>query len=153
MARKEFAWLVLAPTPPGSEQPAFSYAVVIPGVLTVPELGCRFSFKILNRDDPGKAYNQNKLIGLDPLKLRGEVFLRNWRAGDRFCPLGSRGIRKLKELFRERKIPEVRRKGWPVLICAGQIAWVRGFLPGKGVAATDQTQQVLVVEEESTRPT
>jgi len=152
VARKEFSWLVVSPTAhePGSGE--FSYPVTIPGEVAVRELGCTLRFKILNRDDPGKAYNQSKLIGLDPLKLRGEVFLRNWRAGDRFCPLGSRGIRKLKELFRERKIPEVRRKGWPVLICAGQIVWVRGFPPGKGVAATDQTQRVLVVEEESTRP-
>ncbi len=156
VARKEFSWLVVGPSAPQPGGGEFYYPVNIPGELEVPELGCSFRFKILNREDPGKAYNLNTLIGpligLDPQKLRGEVFLRNWRAGDRFCPLGSRGIRKLKELFRERKIPEVRRKGWPVLFCAGQIVWVRGFPPGKGVAATDLTQRVLVVEEEPTRP-
>ena len=113
---------------------------------------CTFRFKILNRDDPGKAYNTNKLIGLDPQKLGGELVLRNWRAGDSFCPIGSREVRKLKELFRERKIPEIRRKAWPVLLCAGQIVWVRGFPPARGVAATDQTRRVLIVEEEPTRP-
>ena len=152
LARKEFSWLVVGPTarePGGGE---FSYPVTFPGELAVRELGCTFRFKILNRDDPGKAYNLSKLVGLDPQKLRGELVLRNWRAGDSFCPIGSRGVRKLKELFRERKIPEVRRKGWPVLLCAGQIVWVRGFPPGRGVAATDQTQRVLIVEEEPTRP-
>ena len=153
LARKEFAWLVLGPMvgrPAGGD---YSYAVTIPGELAVRELACTFRFKILSRDDPGKAYNTNKLIGLDPQKLGGELVLRNWRAGDGFCPSGSREVRKLKELFRERKIPEIRRKAWPVMLCAGQIVWVRGFPPAKGVVATDQTRRVLIVEEEHTRPT
>jgi tRNA(Ile)-lysidine synthase len=152
VARKEFSWLVVGPTISEPGVGEFSYPVTFPGELVVGELGCTFRFKILNRDDPGKAYNLNKLVVLDPHKLCGELVLRNWRAGDSFCPIGSRGVRKLKELFRERKIPEIRRKGWPVLLCAGQIVWVRGFPPGRGVAATDQSQRVLIVEEESTRP-
>jgi len=152
LARKEFSWLVVGPTASEQGGGEFSYPVTIPGELAVRELGCTFHFKILSRDDPGKAYNLSKLVGLDPRKLPGELVLRNWRAGDGFCPLGSQRVRKLKELFRERKIPEVRRKNWPVLLCAGQIVWVRGFPPGRGVAATDQTQRVLIVEEEPTRP-
>jgi len=152
LARKEFSWLVIGPTTSQHGGEEFSYPVSFPGELAVRELGCKFHFKILNRDDPGKAYNLSKLVGLDPQKLRGELVLRKWRAGDSFCPMGSRGIRKLKELFRERKIPEVQRKGWPILLCAGQIVWVRGFPPGRGVAATDQSQQVLIVEEEPMRP-
>jgi tRNA(Ile)-lysidine synthase len=152
VARKEFSWLVVGPTPSAPPREDFSYPVTFPGELAVRELGCSFHFKILNRDDPGEAYNINKRIGLDPQKLRGELTLRNWRAGDRFCPVGSRVVRKLKELFRERKIPEVRRQGWPVLLCAGQVVWVREFPPGRSVAATDQAQRVLIVEEEATRP-
>ena len=152
VARKEFSWLVVGPTASEPGVREFSYPVTFPGELVVRELGCTFRFKILNRDDPGKAYNVNKLVVIDPQKLCGELVLRNWRAGDGFCPIGSRGVRKLKELFRERKIPEIRRKGWPVLLCAGQIVWVRGFPPGRGVAATDQSQRVLIVEEEPTRP-
>jgi tRNA(Ile)-lysidine synthetase-like protein len=153
LARKEFAWLVLGPVATRPAGGDYSYAVTIPGELAVRELACTFRFKILSRDDPGKAYNISKLIGLDPQKLGGELVLRNWRAGDGFCPSGSREVRKLKELFRERKIPEIRRKAWPVMLCAGQIVWVRGFPPAKGVVATDQTCRVLIVEEEHTRPT
>jgi len=151
-ARKEFSWLVVGPAfrEPGGED--FSYLVTFPGEITVRELGCAFRFKILNRNDSAKAYNANRLIGLDPQKLPGELVLRNWRAGDRFCPTGSRGRRKLKELFRERKIPEGRRKAWPVLLCRGDIVWVRGFPPGRGVAATEQTERVLLVEEGPPQP-
>jgi tRNA(Ile)-lysidine synthase len=152
LARKEFSWLVVGPTAREGADGGFCYPVAFPAELAVRELGCTFRFKILARDDPGKAYNLNELMGLDPQKLCGELVLRNWRAGDAFCPAGSRGARKLKELFRERKIPEVQRRRWPILLCAGQIVWVRGFPPGRDVAATDETPQVLIVEEEPMRP-
>ena len=152
VARREFSWLVVGPAAGKSAGGEFSYPVTVPGEVVVGELGCSFHFKILTRNDPGKAYNLDKPVYLDPQKLQGELRLRNWRAGDVFCPVGSRGIRKLKELFREQKIPEARRKSWPVLLCAGRIIWARGFPPAKDVAATDQTQHLLVVEEEPTRP-
>ena len=152
VARKEFSWLVVGPAASQPGKVDFSYSFAPPEELVVSELGCTFRSKILTRGDPGRAYNINKLLGLDLQKLCGELVLRNWRAGDSFSPIGSRGVRKLKELFRERKIPEARRKGWPVLLCAGQIVWVRGFPPARGVAATDQTEQVLILEEEPTRP-
>ncbi len=152
VARKEFSWLVVGPPAREPAVGGFYYPVTFPGEIAVRELGCSFHFKILNRDDLGKGYNVSKLVGLDPEKLQGDIVLRNWRAGDSFCPIGSRGVRKLKEFFRERKIPEGRRKGWPVMLCAEQIVWVRGFPPAKGVAATDQSRLVLMVEEEPAWP-
>lgn len=152
LARKEFSWLVVGINTSESAPGDYSYAVTIPGSLAVKELKCRFHFKKLKRTDPGEAYNLNKLVCLDPQKLLGTLELRNWRAGDSFCPTGSRGVRKLTDLFRERKIPSLSRKGWPVLVCAGQIVWVRGFPSDKGVAANGQTAQVLVVEVEPLRP-
>jgi len=152
LARREFSWLVVGlkgSEPAGGD---YSYPVTLPGELAVRELGCLFHFKILTREDPGRGYNLSKLVGLDPQKLLGELELRNWRAGDSFLPVGSRGIRKLKELFRERKIPAVRRKGWPILLCAGRIVWVRGFPPDKGAATSEQAPLVLIVEEEPLRP-
>jgi tRNA(Ile)-lysidine synthase len=150
--RKEFSWLVISPTAPSPGPGAFSYPVGVPSEMAVRELGCSFQFKILTRADAGKAYNLSKLTALDPQKLPGELVLRNWRPGDRFCPMGSRGVRKLKELFSERKIPRARREGWPVLTCAGQVVWARGFPPGRDVAATDQASRVLIVEEQPLRP-
>jgi tRNA(Ile)-lysidine synthase len=152
LARKEFSWLVINPAANAPVGREFSYPVTLPGALVVRELGLTFRFKILNRVEPGKAYNEDKLLGLDPQKLHGDLTLRNWRPGDSFCPLGSRGVRKLKELLREAKIPETRRQGWPVLLCAGRVVWVRGLPPEKGAAATDRTEQVLIIEEEPLRP-
>ena len=152
VARKEFSWLVVAPAVRDPAEVGFCYSVTFPGEVVVHELGCSFHFKILNRNDPGKGYNMSKLVGLDPEKLRGEMVLRNWRAGDSFRPIGSQGVRKLKEFFRERKIPEGKRRGWPVMLCAGHVVWVRGFPPAKDAAATGESHWVLMVEEELERP-
>ena len=127
VARREFAWLVVGPSARAPGPREFSYPISVPGVVPVREIGCTFRFKIVNLDDHSKAYNGSKLVGLDPQRLSGALTLRNWRAGDRFCPTGSRGVRKLKELFSQRKIPEILRSSWPVLLCEGQIVWVRGF--------------------------
>jgi len=77
------------------------------------------------------------------------LVLRNWRAGDAYRPAGSRKVRKLKELFRERKVPREQRRLWPVLECDGQIVGVLGFPPASGVAASGECEEVLVLEEEA----
>ncbi len=147
-ARKEFAWLVIGSSPYLADGKDFEYAVSVPGEVMVSELGCVFRFKILDSADPGRGYNKNQLVCLDAQKLDEHLLLRNWRAGDSYCPQGSRGVRKLKELFRDRKIPEAQRKLWPVLVCGEQIVWVRGFPPGRVAGASGESRQLLVVEEE-----
>ncbi len=147
-ARKEFSWLIISPEQGAPRTSDYSYPIEIPQDAEIRELAKVFHLKILPRDNARKAYNLSKLVCIDPQKLCGDLQLRNWRAGDSFCPVGSRKARKLKEFFRERKIPESERKGWPVLSCAGQIVWVQGFPPAKSAAADENTPQVLVIEEE-----
>lgn len=147
-ARKEFDWLILGPQrPPGSEG-EFSYSVTIPGELKVAQLGLTFRFKIVRQEARSKAYNEMQRAALDRQKLPGELRLRSWQAGDSFQPLGSRKPRKLKELFREQRIPQRQRTLWPVLESGGEIVWVRGFPPGSPVAASPGSSEVVVVEEE-----
>src|SRR2546427_100691 len=85
--------------------------------------------------------------GLDPQKLSEGLKLRNWRAGDRFQPVGSKRPWKLKEFFRERRIPSSQRKLWPVLESGKEIVWVRGFPPAFPAAASTDSRAVLVIEE------
>jgi tRNA(Ile)-lysidine synthase len=147
MARKEFDWLVLAPPPTPVSEGGFSYPVSVPGELTVAPLGLTFRFKIVGQEALPKAYNETKLASLDCQTLRGELRLRNWRAGDFFRPAGSRKARKLKDLFREQRIPRLQRTLWPVLESGDQIVWVRGFPPGDGVAPLAESREILLVEE------
>jgi tRNA(Ile)-lysidine synthase len=145
VARKEFDWLILGVQPVCGD--GYAYPVEIPGEIAVPALGLTFRFKIVEAQGVPKAYNKSEGSAIDAQKLPQKLLLRNWRAGDRYCPRGSRKLRKLKELLRRRKIPRSQRKLWPVLEGGEQIAWVRGFPPAASVAASPECRALLLIEE------
>ncbi|MBC7928472.1 MAG: tRNA lysidine(34) synthetase TilS [Bryobacteraceae bacterium] len=76
--------------------------------------------------------------------LVGPLELRNWHPGDAI-DLPERGMKKIKELFQEFRIPIWDRHLWPVLTCSERVVWSRFF----GVAArntvAEQTESVLRV--------
>jgi len=150
VARREFEWLIVGPAPPGRGGAGYSYPVEVPGEVTVAELGLTFHFKIIGSSRDSEVYNNYEDVGLDPLKLSGKLALRNWWAGDRFWPVGSRKPRKLKGLFCQHKIPLGLRKLWPVLTCKEEIVWVRGFPPAAPAAAEPGSRRLTVTVEEGT---
>jgi tRNA(Ile)-lysidine synthase len=147
VARKEFDWLILGSQPISTRDDAYNYPVEVPGEVGVPALGSTFGFKIVELQGLPEEYNKIAGSAIDPQKLRHGLFLRSWRAGDQFWPSGSRELRKLKELFRQRKIPLRQRRLWPVLECGEQIVWVRGYPPAAPVAASRESRAVLLIEE------
>jgi tRNA(Ile)-lysidine synthase len=149
MARKQFDWLILAPHTPEPPPSDFSYPVEVPGEVYVPQLGTTFRFKIVGPEQLRKAYNGSEKGALDALKLSSDLRLRNWHAGDCFRPSGSRKVWKLKELFRQRKIPSGQRRLWPVLESGKEIVWVRGFPPAYPGGASPDSSDILFIEEES----
>jgi tRNA(Ile)-lysidine synthase len=148
LIRKDFSWLVITTQPAADSHEGFSCVIVPPSEVTVHQLGLVFRFKIVGAEEFQGAYNNREVLGLDTSKLRGSLTLRNWRAGDRFQPLGSRNPLKLKELFRLRKIPREQRKLWPVLECGEEIVWVRGFPVGSSAAAVPGKGEVLLIAEQ-----
>lgn len=148
-ARREFAWLVIAMKSSSDEDTEFAFPVKLPGKVSIPQLGLTLRFKIVGPENLGRAYNGSGMAGLDRLKLPGNPVLRNWRAGDRFRPSGSRKSLKLKELFRLHRVPLKQRNVWPVLECGGEIVWVRGFPAASSVAASPGTKEVVVISEET----
>jgi tRNA(Ile)-lysidine synthase len=59
--------------------------------------------------------------------LPDQLTVRNFRPGDRFCPLGMAGHKKLKDLFIDDKVPRSLRASWPLLSMGGEILWIPGF--------------------------
>jgi len=150
LARREFEWLALGPSAGGGENADFAYSIEVPAAVKVPQLGVSVRLKIVGPEEIGRAYNSKSAGGfVDPLKLAGGLVLRNWRAGDRFRPQGCRSFLKLKELFRQRRIPVEQRKHWPVLESGNEIVWVRGFPVAASVALSPASQQAIVICEEA----
>jgi tRNA(Ile)-lysidine synthase len=150
LARREFDWLCLGPGPSGVKGEDFACAVQPPATVEVPHIGVRLRLKIVGVEEIGRAYNSRSTADLvDPLKLAGELVVRNWRAGDRFQAQGHRGYLKLKELFRQRRIPVDQRRHWPVLESGKEIVWVRGFPVASSFAVSPASLQAIAICEEA----
>jgi tRNA(Ile)-lysidine synthase len=78
---------------------------------------------------------------LDAAALATELEVRPWRAGDRMRPVGLGGSRTLQDLFTDRKVPRERRAQLPVVVSAGEIAWVPGVATGEQFAAGAATRK------------
>jgi tRNA(Ile)-lysidine synthase len=149
VARREFDWLVIGPPSARCRDSDFFYEIETPAEVPISPLGVTLRFKIVGAEELGRAYNKTGRWYLDGQKLSGGLVLRNWRAGDRFCPAGCRKPLKLKELFRQRKIRLEQRRVWPVLVSGKEIVWARGFPVAASVAASAASQKVLIITEES----
>jgi tRNA(Ile)-lysidine synthase len=72
---------------------------------------------------------------------------RFFRAGDRFCPLGMIGNKKLKSFFIDQKVPQSMRPLIPILTNADDdIIWVYGQRISHHYRVTDKTEKVLFIE-------
>jgi len=69
--------------------------------------------------DPLEEWVDAALVGT-------ELTVRSRREGDAFQPLGSPGKKKLKEFFRERRIPPRLRDACPLVVLGEDIVWVVG---------------------------
>jgi tRNA(Ile)-lysidine synthase len=149
VAQKEFDWLIIGVRERETARNGYSYPIEVPGKIRIPELGSTFLFTIVNSSEMGKGYNGTDGPKVDLSKLKGELRIRSWQAGDSLQPVGSRKRRKVKELFQERRVPLGRRRLWPVLNCGKSVIWVRGFPPDAHVAVSPATEHVVTIVEES----
>jgi tRNA(Ile)-lysidine synthase len=91
-------------------------------------------------------------ICLDADTIKWPLFLRSWKSGDRFRPLGLGGTKKLQDFFVDCKIPRSQRGRIPLLCDQEKICWVVGHRLDDRVKVTPQTRQVLIIERRSQHP-
>ena len=104
---------------------AFSYTLTAPGEVAVPELGGRCRL-VASPVEPWMLRGEANRAALRlPAMPRCEV--RNRRPGDRLRPLGAPGMRTLKDLLIDRKVPRAERDRIPLLVVDGRLAWVQGI--------------------------
>jgi tRNA(Ile)-lysidine synthase len=82
---------------------------------------------------------------LDADRAGKELLVRSWQPGDRFIPLGMSGHKKLQDFFVDRKVPRHQRQTVPLVVSAGQIAWVVGFRVDERFKVTGSTRRILRV--------
>lgn len=115
---------------PSSASYTYEYRVELcpetSATIDVPELGSRFSLKLIDWPAGGRETSDCEVLDAD--LLRHPLVLRNWRPGDVYRPQSQHHTKKLKSYFASRRISLRDRPSWPVLLSGSDIAWTRGFV-------------------------
>ncbi len=86
-------------------------------------------------------------VRLDADKLCLPLTVRGWQPGERLAPLGMAGHSlKLADYFTNRKLPQRARRGWPLVISGGEIAWVGGLRLSENFKVSEHTRQIVRLE-------
>ncbi len=114
----------LALETPADHAGNYEYELIVPGEISVPELGVRITAAAV---DVGDVPEQNRPELLDPAQLGKRVVIRNWRSGDRYWPPHTKSEKKVKDLLSDQHATGAGKKLWPVIACQGELVWMRGF--------------------------
>jgi tRNA(Ile)-lysidine synthase len=127
--------------------PPFEAELVLPGRTFIDEIGREMVAEETVRDEKFIVFKESPNTAfLDYEKLQFPLKVRNFRPGDRFQPLGVKGIQKLKKFFIDHKIPRFERPKIPLLISGEKIVWIIGYRIDERVKVTEKTQRVLRIE-------
>jgi len=76
--------------------------------------------------------------------LVDELFeIRNWKAGDKFYPIGMKGTKKISDYLSDEKISSHRKRENLVLTNSGKIVWVIGLRIDSRFKVTSKTKKFL----------
>ncbi|MDK2784674.1 MAG: tRNA(Ile)-lysidine synthase [Bacillota bacterium] len=116
-----------------------------PGTTLIPELGWAVHVIIEGKPAPYPSGSLVASADFDYNEAGHQLFARNWRAGDWFCPRGLKGRKKLSDFFIDAKVPRPKR-GRTLIITAGDdIIWVVGMREdGRYVAGPGTTSKVRI---------
>lgn len=78
--------------------------------------------------------------------MRGELWVRPRRPGDRFQPLGMAESKKLQDFMVDARVPRPWRDRVPLLVTPRGIAWVVGWRIAQWARVTEATSRELQVE-------
>ncbi|HSC78152.1 MAG TPA: tRNA lysidine(34) synthetase TilS, partial [Candidatus Acidoferrales bacterium] len=123
----------------------FEVEVEGPQAVRLPDGGV-LEFKLVGVAKLEPVYNGRRSV-VAAARMRFPLLVRNWRAGDRFQPAGSRSRKKLKTLFQQERIPVAERARLPLAVCGDEIVWVARLGVAAGYELTPGSTEALVIEE------
>ncbi len=122
----------------------YSYVLPREGVLVIPEAGMKMQIARVSSSRGSRPGNNLEAL-LDLAFLPETLTVRNFRAGDRFHPIGMEGHKKVKDLFIEKKVTLSIRRTLPLLVADGEILWISGYGRSEIAKVGPETREVLRV--------
>src|SRR5436853_1362926 len=125
-------------------------ALLVPSTLSWPLTGqmIRVSFGSSVAADLSNAPTHPRSVAIfDTDRFTMPLFVRRWRPGDVFQPLGMDGRRKkLQDYFANIKLPRELRSRIPLIVAPEGILWVTGLRPDHRFFATTSTKRTVVAK-------
>lgn len=126
----------------------YIYELQISCVLNLPELGYSIYTEIISIEKYSSERQSNNARYFDLDKIRGKLYVRNRKAGDRFVPFGMDGTKKIKDYFIDEKISKDLRDKILLIVDEESIIWVLGYRTDDRYKITDRTKKVLKISYE-----
>ena len=115
----------------------------LPDRIDISEAGTTLIIKVIPWNKRSSPLTNRDTALIDRDKVKFPLIVRNWRAGDRFKPLGSRGLKKIKDFFIDIKIPQEERQKIPLVFFGDCVAWIAGQRIDDRVKVSDETLNVI----------
>jgi len=129
------------------EEEMFSTPILIPGVTELVDADIQVQTQIIKKNTDFSSLNSKIEAIFDIEKTGSKLKFRFFREGDRFCPLGMSGSKKLKSFFIDKKVPQNIRRRIPILTNdKDDIIWVYGQRIAHFCRVTDKTKKMLYVQ-------
>lgn len=126
--------------------------IKIPGDTKLLEFNCMVKMRISEiKDGFLEEFKKTKTKYeeiVDYNKISMPLTLRTRISGDRFWPLGSPGIQKLKDFLINNKVPVLERDTIPIITMNGRPIWIVGFRIDERIRVTTKTKRILIMKYE-----
>lgn len=140
VARVSYNDLIIEREQKPSNQP-YEFSLKI-GENTIKRLDMSISLQLVDemdkKDDPNIKY-------IDYDKIKGKLYIRNRKNGDRIRPLGMNGSKKIKDYFIDKKIPREDRDRIPLLVDDENIIWILGHSISELYKVSKSTNKILKI--------
>ncbi len=93
---------------------------------------------------PERILKLNEAV-LDQEKLIQPIFLRKYKKGDYFYPVGMKGKKLLSKFFKDEKYTQIEKKNQWLLCTDKDLVWVVGKRCDRRFAATQNSKQILII--------
>ncbi len=120
--------------------------VTIGPEILILEYPVRLTFSLIPDSSGFRIPTDRQYAVLDADKITYPLKLRNWKAGDKFRPLGLTGTKKISDFLINNKIALPDKKHIMILEAAGKIIWVVNYRIDDSFRVTADTRKILLVE-------
>lgn len=151
--RRDGEYLVLDDTQPRlprtQDFPSYSYPLPFGEELELPQGGWRvkLSTPFVWNAPLSSARSDNLWQALfDADECNDGLVIRNFQPGDRIIPLGLGKQKKVHDVFIDAKVPQPRRRAFPLIVVNSVLAWVPGCVRGEVAKVRATTRRVCRAE-------